>query len=121
MLQIILAKYSAVAKWLNDNQGIVGVGVFLLTLFLGWVSGIFSALRRKPKFKISLIEGPTFCCTFLTCAKRGEADVHRTGFALYLSIANIGSAASSIANVSIAYHWHLRPFSLIWLSARSEF
>ncbi|UUZ76257.1 hypothetical protein LP414_33985 [Polaromonas sp. P1(28)-13] len=118
MLQIVLSNYSVAAKWLNDNQGVAGVGVFLLTLFLGWVSGIFSALRRKPKFRMSLIEGPTFSCTFPTGAKRDEAPVHRTGVALYLSVANIGSAASSIANISIAYHWHVRPLSFVWLRYR---
>ena len=115
MLDIALSSYSVAAKWLNDNQGVAGMGVFLLTLFLGWVSGIFSALRRKPKFKMSLIGGPTFCCTFSTGAKHDEDSVHRTGIALYLSVANIGSSASSIANISIAYHWHVRPFSLVWL------
>jgi hypothetical protein len=53
------------------------------------VSGIFSALRRRPKFKISLIDGPTFCCTFSNGAKRGDDPVHRTCIALYLALANV--------------------------------
>ena len=80
----------------------------------GWVSGIFSTLRRKPKFKVSLIEGPTFCCSYHIGKTREEYEVHRTGIALYLKIANIGSAASSIVNISIGYHWHVRRFSLAW-------
>lgn len=118
MPEIDLFYYYTVTQWLNDNQGVVAVCIFLLTLFLGWISGIFSALRRKPKFKISLIEGPTFCCTFPTGAMHNEFDIHRTGIALYLSIANIGSAASSIENISVAYHWHVRPFNLAWLRYR---
>ncbi len=26
-----------IAKWINDNQGVVTVLIFLVTLFLGWV------------------------------------------------------------------------------------
>lgn len=102
-------------KWFNANQGVVSVLIFLITIFFGWTSGIFSALRRKPKFKISMIPGPTFCCTYPVGKKHGEFDVHRTGVALYLIIANIGSAPSSIENISIGYHWHIKPFSLLWI------
>jgi hypothetical protein len=118
MLGSLQPTYSAVAKWLNDNQGVTAICLFLVTLVLGWLSGIFSALRRRPKFKISLIDGPTFCCTFSTGAKRGGDPVHRTCIALYLAVANVGSAASSIENISVAYHWHVRPFSILWLRYR---
>jgi hypothetical protein len=102
-------------KWMNDNQGLISVAIFAATLLFGWISGIFSALRRKPKFKISLQLGPTFCCTYFTGEKHGEYEVHRSAFALYLRISNIGSAASSIDNISLGYHWDVRPFSLNWL------
>lgn len=103
------------AKWSNDNQGVVTIAVFLTTLGLGWASGIFSALRRKPKFRIDVIPGPTFCCTYVTGEKYGAYDVHRTGIALYLKIANVGTAPSSIEDISVGYHWHLKPFSVAWL------
>lgn len=115
MLTTLEALYVQSSNWLNDNQGVVGVAIFLATLTLGWVSGIFSALRRRPKFKLSLIDGPTFCCTYQIGQMHGQHEVHRTGIALYLVIANVGSEASSIENVSIGYHWHLHPFSLNWL------
>src|ERR1700722_7724874 len=118
MLGSFQPTYSAVAKWLNDNQGVTAIGLFLVTLVLGWLSGIFSALRRRPKFQISLIAGSTFCCSFPTGAKRGGDPVPRTGIALYLAVANVGSAASSIENISVAYHWHVRPFSVLWLRYR---
>lgn len=107
--------YTQVSKWSNDNQGIVSIGIFVITMAFGWVSGIFSSLRRRPKFQLSLIEGPTFCCTYHVGKTQGEYKVHRTGIALYLVVANTGSAASSIANVSVAYHWHLQRFSFQWL------
>lgn len=114
MLENITQIYTTGAKWLNGNQGVVGVAIFALTLTLGWVSGIFSALRRRPKFRIQLIEGPTFVCTFLTGKKHNDFDVHRTGVALYLKIVNSGSAASSIDEISIGYHWQVIPFTRAW-------
>lgn len=102
-------------KWLNENQGLVSVAIFLATLFLGWASGIFSALRRKPKFKIELIPGPTFVCVFSTGEQFNDHDVHRVGIALYLSIANCGSAASSLHELHVGYRWNLIPFTRSWL------
>jgi hypothetical protein len=111
-----LAKYGAVSiKWLNDNQGLVSVGIFVLALFLGRVSGILSALRRKPKFRIDLIPGPTFACVFPTGEKFNNHEVHRIGIALYLSVANQGPSASSLHAVHIGYRWNLTPFSASWL------
>jgi hypothetical protein len=97
---------ASAAKWSNENQGLIAIGIFLVTIVLGWLSGIFSALRRKPKFKLTIIPGPTFCCTFRTGRKYQGYDVHRTGFALYLNISNIGSASSSIENIALGYHRH---------------
>lgn len=102
-------------NWLNENQGLVSVGIFVVTLFLGWASGIFSALRRKPKFKIELIPGPTFVCIFATGNTFNGHDVHRVGIALYLSIANCGSAASSLHALHVGYRWNLKPFTKIWI------
>jgi hypothetical protein len=114
MLNALTDTYALASQWLNDNQGVVSVAVFAVTVAFGWASGIFSALRRRPKFKLSLIDGPTFCCTYPIDKKHGEFDVHRTGVALYLVVANVGSAASSIENISVGYHWHLKPFSPNW-------
>jgi hypothetical protein len=100
MIEKLTQNYAAIAQWLNESQRGVGVAIFLLTLALGWSSGIFSTLRRKPKFKLQLINGPTFVCTFSTGKKYDELDVHRTGVALYLKIANVGFAASSIERIS---------------------
>lgn len=111
--------YAVVANWSNENQGVISVALFVITIAYGWASGIFSALRRRPRFKISLIDGPTFSCTYPIGKKHGEYEVHRTGIALYLQVANIGSAASSIERVSVGYHWHLRRASIaLWLKYR---
>lgn len=74
MTSMVIDFYEKIFKWVNDNQGVVSIVIFLITLFIGWVSGIFSALRRKPRFKLSLLDGPTFCCTYLIGKKHGEYD-----------------------------------------------
>ena len=110
--------YEVVAKWLNDNQGVLGMAVFVATVSFGWLSGIFGALRRKPKLTVQLIPGPTFCCTYPTGNMHGAFSVHRTGVALYLRISNVGSAATSLENVGVGYHCNIRPFSIQWLRYR---
>lgn len=109
---------SSAVKWMNDNQGVLSVIIFLVTIGFGWASGIFRTLRQKPKLKINLLPGPTFCCTYPIGDKDGEYDVHRTGIALYLHVANIGSAPSSIERISIGYHWNITPFSMQWMKYR---
>jgi len=107
--------YIKLTDWLNTNQGVLTLIIFFATLFFGWVSGIFSALRRKPKFILSLIDGPTFSCTYPIGKIKNNYELHRTGIALYLSVVNTGSSPSSIENVSVAYHWNILPFSMLWI------
>jgi hypothetical protein len=109
---------NSLIEWSNENSGFVSVLIFALTLFLGWISGIFGALRRKPEFKLRVIPGPTLCTTFATGQKYEGYDIHRTAISVYLGISNVGSAPASIENVSLAYHWHLSPFSWNWLKYR---
>ncbi|TIH06227.1 hypothetical protein [Pseudomonas leptonychotis] len=107
--------FTNASTWTNENQGVLTVALFIVTVFFGWFSGIFSALRRKPKFKIETIPGPTFSCTYLTGNKHNEYDAHQTAIAIYLYISNVGAAPSSIHKIRIAYHWNLTPWSFIWL------
>ncbi|MDM9647509.1 hypothetical protein [Rhizobium sp. S163] len=104
--------------WLNDNQGILSLALFLITAAYGWFSGIFSTLRRRPKLAVNLICGPTFSCTFVTGRTHDRFEAHTTCIALYLKVSNVGSAASSIDNISVGYHWHLRPISWAWIKYR---
>jgi hypothetical protein len=117
-MPLLLTELADAARLLNENQGVVSVALFACGLFLGWVTGIFEALRRKPKLKLGLIPGPTLCTTFFTGEKRDGRTVHRTAISIYLRIANIGTAATSIQNVALGYHWNIRSYNPKWLRYR---
>jgi hypothetical protein len=104
---------SEIIDWFNNNEGFVTFLVFLATLFLGWASGIFKALRKKPKFKIKVLPGPSICSVFHTGKKYEGYDTHRTAIALYLKITNIGNAPSNIDKIKVGYHWNITGIS--WL------
>lgn len=101
--QLVLVSFEGFRTWTNENQGLLSVALFLVAALFGWISGIFSGLRKKPSFKMRLLSGPNFCCTYPTGQKYGERELHRTAIALYLSVANVGSAAATIQRVSIGY------------------
>ena len=80
----------------NENQGVLAIGLFVLTILLGWTSGIFKALRRKPDLKMWTLPRPTFACVFGTGRKHNGYDAHSTGIALYLRISNSSDIPSLI-------------------------
>jgi hypothetical protein len=111
-----MGRISEIILWSNDNSGFVSVLIFIITIFLGWVTGIFQGLRQRPKFKIAVIEGPpTMCSTFETGREFNGHKTHRTAISVYLNIANVGSAASDIKSVQIGYHTIKPSFFRHWL------
>jgi hypothetical protein len=104
--------------WCNTNSGFVSVLIFIVTLILGWISGIFGALRKKPQFRIEVIPGPTMCSVFLVGKTYHEADVHRTAISLYLKVTNVGHAASNIDRIEVGYHWNINKLNWLWLKYR---
>jgi len=105
---------STLRSIINENQGILSIVLFTISIFIGWISGIFSSIRRRPKFKIECIPGPTLVCTYGTGNPHNGHDIHRTGIVIYLKISNIGSAASSIESVALGYRWHIQPLRWLW-------
>lgn len=118
MYRMLVDWLSTIVKWTNSNQGFLAVLIFIFTLSFGWVTGIFGALRRKPKLKFEILEGPTFCCTFETGREHKEFRTHRTCFSLYLKIRNIGAADTTIEEIHIGYSSRMigRRFRRIWLT-----
>lgn len=92
-----------IIKWTNENSGFVSIVLFIITLLLAWISGLFNLLRNNPKFKIEIIDQCTFCCVFDLNKKHENLPVHKTAFVIYISITNIGHAASSIRKIKLGY------------------
>jgi hypothetical protein len=109
--------FEIAVKWSNDNSGFLTIGIFISTLLIGWVTGIFRFLRHKPKFKIEVIEGPSFCSTYDAREIESTKCAHRTAVSVYLHITNIGSAAAEIGKISVAYKSRAfkNPFKWYWL------
>lgn len=98
-----------IKEWLNSNVGVLNLLLFLITLILGWFSGIFKAIRKRPRFKIRIIEKMTYGSFFQTGEQYtpptlGTYDLHKTAFVLYLEITNTGTADSKIGKIHIGYY-----------------
>lgn len=98
-----------IINWLNNNEGLLSLILFIVTIIFGWFSGIFKSFTKKPRFKIRVIEKMTFGCVFLTGEKytppgQGTYDLHKTAFVLYLEITNTGTADSKIGKIHIGYY-----------------
>jgi len=70
-------------QWANANSGFISVLLFVLTMILGWLSGVFRSLLRKPKFRIEVLKQATFGSVFYLKNKNynGYA-MHKTAFAI---------------------------------------
>ena len=101
-------------KWCNDNSGFVTFSIFIVTLLIGWVTGFFRNLFKKPRFVIDVIAGPSFCCNFNTGRDYKEHKSHRTAISLYLSVLNIGTAPSSIHEIQVGYHNKTFIYTFLW-------
>jgi hypothetical protein len=94
---------SDIADWCNQNSGFLTAIIFVVTLIIGWISGFFKLIRKRPKFKIRTIEGATFYSTIYLDKTYEGHPVHKTAFVLYIEITNTGNAPSSIGQIKIGY------------------
>jgi len=105
---------SQLIKWCNENTGFLSLLIFIALLLFGWLSGIFRALRNRPKFIIDIVDQPAFCCTFDTGRERNGYKTHRTAIVLYLKITNRGSASSSIDSIEVGSHNYTFKYTFLW-------
>lgn len=103
-----------VIDWANQNSGFLTFILFIVTLVLGWTSGIFRALMHKPRFKIGINEGPSFICSFTTEKQLNGAETHRTAAVIYLSVTNTGTAPAQIVSVRLGYHNYSFKYTFLW-------
>ena len=98
--------YQQVIDLLNNNQGVVSVLIFVLTITLALLSGLFRAIRHLPHLKIQTLQGPTFVCVFGTGGQYEGYKTHGIGIALYLSVSNVGLSPTAITGIKVGYHWN---------------
>lgn len=95
--------FKYLSDWCNQNSGLLTLIIFLLTLIIGWISGLFRLIRKRPNFIILVIEGMTFGSTFDLQKTYNGLPVHKTAFSIYLKITNTGNAPSSIGDIFLGY------------------
>jgi hypothetical protein len=105
-----------IISWSNENSGFLGLLIFLVTLILGWAAGLFTYFRKKPKFRLRIIENSSFGCVIDLNRKYQGYPVHKTAFAIYLEITNIGNAPSSVGRIELGYL--LSDFRPKWRTSR---
>lgn len=93
---------------LNNNQWVVTVLIFILTILISWLVWLFGYIRHKPKLKISPYSPiiPNFFVNdWLKTSKQKEGDrnVERIVFLLWLSISNLGFSSTTIASYRLEY------------------
>lgn len=92
-----------IIDWTNKNSGFLGLLLFILTLLISWISGLFKYIKKRPKFKIRIIENATFGCIIDLNKIHNDLPVNKTAFAIYLEVTNIGNAPSSIGKINLGY------------------
>ena len=92
-----------IIDWTNKNSGFLGLLIFFLTILISWISGLFEYIKKRPKFKIEIIENATFGCIIDLNETYKDLPVNKTAFAIYLEVTNIGNAPSSIGKINLGY------------------
>lgn len=96
-------------EWTNENSGFLSLVLFILTFLYTWISGILKSLIKKPKLRIRFLNKMTFYSFLYTGEKTfnkeldEDFDLHKTGFVIYISIANIGNKPTSIDKIWLGY------------------
>lgn len=92
-----------IIDWTNKNSGFLGLLLFVLTLIISWISGLFKFIKKRPKFKIRIIENATFGSIIDLNTTHHDLPVHKTAFAIYIEVTNVGNAPSSIGKINLGY------------------
>lgn len=96
--------FEDVFKWLNDNQGVLGLCFFLLPLLFYFISFIFKKLKFKSEFDIEINEGePTFVCQVSTNEFNNNFEIYRTAISLHMQIVYLGFRSSSVKYINIYF------------------
>jgi len=99
-----------IIDWTNNNAGFLALLLFIITIISTSVFGFCRFLRKKPVFKIRVIDKMTFYTIYSLGVKykpphlNEEFDMYKICFALYLEVKNLGLTPSSMGKISIGYY-----------------
>lgn len=111
---IIMDIIKDIINWSNTNSGFLALLIFVISIIIGWVSGIFTHIKRKPKFSIDLIKIPSFICPVATGREKYNLPTYRTAIVLYLDISNVGTAPAAIKMIRVRYK--TKSNNYLWLN-----
>jgi|SRR5690554_476850 len=92
-----------IIDWTNINSGFLGLLLFILTLVISWVSELFKFIRKRPKFKIGIIEKATFGSIIDLDKTHHDLPVYKIVFAIYIEVINVGNVFSFIGKINLGY------------------
>ena len=95
--------FEIIRDWCNVNAGFTALLVFVAALVFGWFSGIFRALRQRPRLDVNLSEGPNLICGYQTGEIYEGKPVERTAASMRLDVTNRGSAGTTLCEIELAY------------------
>ena len=81
----------------NENSGFISVILFVLTIIIAWLSGVFKYFSNNPIFKIEILNK----CTFGSSIE--IKNLYKTAYVTYLQITNVGKASSTIKEINLGY------------------
>ncbi|WP_136805853.1 hypothetical protein [Desulfosediminicola flagellatus] len=110
-----------IIQWCNHNAGFVSILIFIATLVVGFVVWVIKSTKKKPDFKISVIDGPTLATTFNLGFKFNNHEVQRTAISLYLNVINKGHQPANIEKISVAYHMNHIKYRFFWFWLNDQY
>lgn len=99
----MIEKIKYIIDLANDNPSVVSILIFILTLLIGWSTGIFRALMNKPKLKATIIDKCTFYAINYIDKEVDGMPVYHFAFCIYLRVNNIGYAPTDIVDARLQY------------------
>lgn len=97
-----LAKVQYIREWVEYNSGFLSVAIITISIIVGWLSGTFKAIRRKPKLSVNLNK-PSFYSIRCFEEYYQGISLFRPFFLLYLDIKNIGYSPTTITGNRLCF------------------
>ena len=106
MIEDLIKVIEELIKWTNSNSGFLSLLLFIATLLIGLVSGLYSSLTSRSKIKVEILKRPAVCMV-----EKIEKTHSRASFGVYLKIVNIGYSPVDIDSVFLSFQTQSKAWS----------